>query len=198
MGDTALELVRGVMTSPWLYAVLVGLAVLDAFLPLVPSETAVLLAGTFAASHGPDLALVVLAGAAGAIAGDHVAYAVGRALGSRVLSRVPPGTRAARAHAWAADSTARGGGPVLVGARFVPGGRTATTLTMGATGFPLRRFSSYDTVACLLWAGWCSGVGYAGGRVFADHPFVGAAAGTTLALLVGLVATLAHRRSAAR
>ncbi|MFD1055977.1 DedA family protein [Terrabacter terrigena] len=198
MGDTALELVRSVMTSPWLYALLVVLAVLDAFLPLVPSETAVLLAGTFAAGQGPDLALVVLAGAAGAVAGDHVAYAVGRGLGSRALARVPAGTRTARAHAWAAEATARGGGPVLVGARFVPGGRTATTLTMGATGFPLRRFTSYDTVACFLWAGWCSGVGYAGGRVFAEHPFVGAVAGTVLALLVGLVATLLHRRSAVR
>lgn len=198
MGDTALELVSTVMTSPWLYVLLVGLAVLDAFLPLVPSEAAVLLAGTFAAGHGPDLALVVVAGAAGAVAGDHVAYAVGRALGTRVLSRVRPGTRTARAHAWAAGATARAGGPVLVGARFVPGGRTATTLTMGATGFPVRRFAAYDSVACVLWASWCSGVGYVGGRVFADHPFVGAAAGTVLALLVGLVAALAHRRSTAR
>jgi membrane protein DedA with SNARE-associated domain len=196
MGDTALDLVRGVMTSPWLYALIVGLAVLDAFLPLVPSETAVLLAGTFAAGQGPDLALVVLAGAAGAVAGDHVAYAVGRVLGSRLLARVPPGTRTARAHAWAADATARGGGPVLVGARFVPGGRTATTLTMGATGYPLRRFASYDAVACLLWASWCSGVGYVGGRVFADHPFVGAAAGTALALVVGIGAGLVGRRAA--
>ncbi|MGO4599767.1 DedA family protein [Terrabacter sp. 2RAF25] len=198
MGDTALELVRGVMTSPWLYALLVGLAVLDAFLPLVPSETAVLLAGTFAAGQGPDLALVVLAGAFGAVVGDHVAYAVGRVLGARVLCRVPAGTRTARAHAWAAEATARGGGPVLVGARFVPGGRTATTLTMGATGFPLRCFTGYDVVACVLWASWCSGIGYLGGRVFADHPFVGAATGTGLALLVGLVAALLRGRSAAR
>lgn len=135
-----------------------GLAVLDAFLPLVPSETAVLLAGTFAAGQGPDLALVVLAGAFGAVVGDHIAYAVGRVLGVRLLSRVRPGTRTARAHAWAADATARGGGPVLVGARFVPGGRTATTLTRAATGFPLRRFASYDTVACLRWASWCSSI----------------------------------------
>ena len=198
MGDAALELVRGVMASPWLYALLIGLAVLDAFVPLVPSETAVLLAGTFVAGHGPDLALVILAGAAGAVVGDHVAYAVGRVFGTRVLSRVPPATRTARAHAWAADAATRGGGPVLVGARFVPGGRTAMTLTMGATGFPLRRFTSYDVVACVLWASWCSGVGYVGGRVFADHPLVGAAAGTGLALLVGLVAGLVRRRVAAR
>ena len=142
--------------------------------------------------------MVVLAGAAGAVVGDHVAYAVGRVLGNRVLSKVAPDTRTARAHAWAAEATARAGGPVLVGARFVPGGRTATTLTMGATGFPVRRFAAYDSVACVLWASWCSGVGYVGGRLFADHPFVGAAAGTVLALFVGVAATFAHRHSAAR
>lgn len=200
MGDSALEMVRALMLSPWLYAVIVALTVLDAFVPLVPSETAVLVAGTFAAAQGPgpQLALVVAAGAVGAVVGDHVAYAVGRGVGARLLGRAAPGGRVARAHAWAGEAAARGGGPVLVGARFVPGGRTATTMAMGATAFPLRRFLPYDALAGLLWALWCAGLGFVGGSVLEDHPFLAAAAGTALAALVGSAAELVRRRVAAR
>jgi membrane protein DedA with SNARE-associated domain len=194
MGDTALELVRAAMTSPWLYLAIVVLTVLDAFLPIVPSEAAVLLAGTFAATQGPNLALVIVAGAAGAVVGDHIAYAAGRGVGGRLLARARPGSTTARAYAWARDATERRGGPVLVAARFLPGGRTATTITMGATRFPLRRFVGYDLVACIMWAVYCSTIGYVGGRLFEQHPVAGVGMGMTIALAVAGVVELTHRR----
>ena len=194
MGESALELVRAAMSSPWLYLALVVLTLLDAFLPLVPSEAAVLLAGTFAASQGPNLGLVIAAGAAGAVLGDHVAYAAGRGLGSRLLARSHPGSHAARIHGWAREATERRGGPVLVAARFLPGGRTATTLTMGATRFPLRSFVGYDAVACVTWAVYCSSIGYVGGRLFVEHPVAGMGAGMAVAATVGVLVELVTRR----
>jgi membrane protein DedA with SNARE-associated domain len=182
------------MTSPWLYLAIVVLTVLDAFLPLVPSEAAVLLAGTFAATQGPNLALVIAAGATGAVLGDHIAYAAGRGVGGRLLTRARPGSRTARAYAWARHATERRGGPVLVAARFLPGGRTATTITMGATRFPLRRFSGFDVVACVTWAVYCSATGYVGGRLFAEHPVAAVGVGMTVALTVAAVVELVQRR----
>jgi membrane protein DedA with SNARE-associated domain len=185
--DSMLTVVRALMLSPWLYAVIVVLAALDAFVPLVPSEAAVLLAGTYAALAGPNIALVIAAGAVGAILGDHIAYATGRSVGERLVRRSPEGSRTRRLHAWAVDATARRGGPVLVAARFLPGGRTATTLAMGASRFPLRRFVVFDAVACVAWATYCSSVGYLGGRVLGDHPVLATAAGMALALAVSAV-----------
>src|SRR5687767_8264483 len=63
-----LELLRLVtevaIASPWLLAVIVGLAAVDALLPVVPSEALILAAGVAAAAGQQDLLLVI--GAAGA------------------------------------------------------------------------------------------------------------------------------------
>lgn len=64
MSGDLLDLVREAVTSPWVYVLILALATIDAFLPAVPSESAVITAGVFAASGQPDL-LVVIAAAAG-------------------------------------------------------------------------------------------------------------------------------------
>ena len=51
MSHALLGLVEQAMSSPWLYAALFGLALLDGFFPVVPAETAVITAGVFAASR---------------------------------------------------------------------------------------------------------------------------------------------------
>jgi membrane protein DedA with SNARE-associated domain len=52
--------------SGWAYAVVFLLALLDAVLPVVPSETAVITAGVVAASGHLSLLLIVVSAAAGA------------------------------------------------------------------------------------------------------------------------------------
>lgn len=47
MGDAIIEAIEGLAGSPWIYAAILGLAALDAFL-VVPSETLVITAGVFA------------------------------------------------------------------------------------------------------------------------------------------------------
>jgi membrane protein DedA with SNARE-associated domain len=56
-------------------------------------------------------------------------------------------------------------------ARFIPGGRTATTFTAGLVklSWP-RRFAPYIAVAAVLWAAYGVLLGYLGGRTFRDKP----------------------------
>jgi membrane-associated protein len=72
--------------------------------------------------------------------------------------------------------------------RYIPGGRTAVTLTTGAIGFPLRLFTAYDALAGLSWAAYCALVGYIGGTAFEENPLYGVVLGIALAMaLAGLL-----------
>ena len=56
-------------------------------------------------------------------------------------------------------------------ARFVPGGRTATTFTSGVVGLRWHtRFAPFIAVAAVLWALYGALLGYLGGRIFRDQP----------------------------
>lgn len=185
MTDVLLDHVHAVMTSPWVYAALFALAAIDGFFPIVPSESVVITAGVFAAaSGGPELPLVIAVATAGAIVGDHVSYFVGRASGGRSPSRLPPDSRRRAAFDRAATVLTERGGLILVVARYVPGGRTAVTMTMGAVGYPLRFFTAYDSIAGLTWGLYSALLGYAGGAAFEEDPAKGLLVGFGLALTV--------------
>ncbi|WP_461021982.1 DedA family protein [Thalassiella azotivora] len=192
MGDELLDLATNVAGSPWLVPVLVLMAAADAVVPMVPSETAVVTAGALAASGPPSLPLVVLAASAGALLGDHGAYLLGRLLGPRVPRRLA-GARDVAARALRAR-----GGAVIVLARYVPGGRGVVTVTAGATGYPLRRFTPFALLAALSWGTYCGLVGYLGGLAFADDPVRGVLLGVGLALVGTVVVEVALRLRARR
>ncbi|SDT05670.1 DedA family protein [Actinopolymorpha singaporensis] len=193
MTESILQVVHEVMSSPWVYLALFLLAATDAFLPAVPSESVVITAGVFAAASGsPQLVLVVLAAAAGALVGDHISYAIGRGAGGRLLARARPGSRRRRAFDRAADALAERGSLVLVVARYVPGGRTAVTVTMGALGYPRRTFTRFDILAALSWAVYSVLVGYIGGMAFENDPIKGVVLGIALALGVTALVEVAR------
>ncbi|MGH3488414.1 MAG: DedA family protein [Actinopolymorphaceae bacterium] len=187
MSTPILELVHDVMNSPWIYLAVFVLATLDGFLPAFPSESVVIAAGAFAASGAPNLWFLIVIAALGAFAGDHTSYFLGRMAGRPLLARTRPGSRRWRAFAWASAALDRRGGLVLVVARYVPGGRTATTLTMGTVGFPLRTFTRFDAVAALSWATYSACVGYLGGLAFEKEPIKGVLLGIGLAISVTVV-----------
>jgi membrane protein DedA with SNARE-associated domain len=164
---TLLELVSA---SPWTYAAILAVAALDVVLPIVPSEATVISAGVLAGTGDLNIFLVVAAGAAGAFAGDSGAYGLGRLLGPRVEARIAARPKAAGWRAWAERTLERHGGGVIVLARFVPGGRSAATLTAGLVRMPPARFLLFAAAAGLAWASFAGLLGYAGGRTFEDHP----------------------------
>ncbi|MGY2080751.1 DedA family protein [Modestobacter sp. SYSU DS0657] len=198
MTDAALTWVQDLMASPWVLVLLFTLAAVDGFLPVVPGESAVITAGVFAATGQPDLVAVVAVSALGAFTGDHVSYLLGHAAGPRLRSRARPGTRRRAALDRAERLLTRRGGVLLVTARYVPGLRTAVTLTAGAVGWPLRRFTPFAALAALTWAGWSAGIGYVGGLAFEQDPLRGLLLGLGLALALAalgeLVRALVHRR----
>jgi membrane-associated protein len=182
-----MAMIDPLMTSPTLFPVVFVFSALDAFLPIVPSEGAVIAAGVFAASLGtPNLALVMAVAAAGAFLGDHVSYAIGRSvLGPKVFRRFPRLGRAVGAISRQLD---RRGTSLILSSRFIPGGRTAVTLACGTAGYPLRRFSRAAAVAAGLWAIYCGLVGFIGGAAFAANPLLGLAVG--LGLSFGITAVV--------
>jgi len=175
-------------SSPWAYLAILAVAALDALVPLVPSEATVISAGVLAGTGELSIALVIAAGAAGALAGDNGAYVLGRTLGPRFGSRIPR-----RRREWADQQLERRGGTIVLAARFVPGGRTATTLTAGLVRMPWRRFAAYSLLAACVWASFASLLGYLGGAKFEDDPHYAFALAAALAVGVYVVIELGRR-----
>lgn len=195
MADAITDLVEGAMGSPWVYLALCAFAAIDAFFPVVPSESLVISAGVFAATGEPNVFAVIGVSALGAFAGDHISYLAGRTAGGRLIARAKPGSRKAAAFAAAAKLLEDRGGTILVVCRYIPGARTAITLTAGAVKYPLRSFSFFDGIAAFSWATYSVLVGYLGGSAFEDDPFKGLALGLGLALTVSLlVEAIRHLR----
>jgi membrane-associated protein len=194
MTDAILHIADELM-SWWIYPALWGFAALDGFFPAIPSETMVVTAGVFAASTGePNLYAVIVVATIGAFIGDHVSHALGRGAGGRLLDRVKPGTKRHAAVQWARRSLEERGGLVLVVARYVPGGRTAVTLTMGSVRYPRRSFTPFAALGAVSRGAYCALVGFIGGKAFEDNPLKGVALGIGLALLVTLIVELVRHR----
>ena len=157
--------------SSWTYPLLFGICLGDAVVPALPSETAAIVCGIQAARGQLSLPLVLVLAAAGAFAGDNTSYAGGRWLGGPLQRRLFGGETAQRRLDWAKSFLKDRGSYVLVIARFIPGGRTATTFTSGIVklSWP-RRFAPYIAVAAVLWSLYAVLLGYLGGRTFRDKP----------------------------
>jgi membrane-associated protein len=172
----------------WSYFVIFGVAAVDAFFPLVPSETTLVIGGTFASSGDLNLMLVILAGAAGAILGDNISFAIGNMVGERTVKRWFRGEKAHRRLEWAERTLDERGAYIIILGRFIPGGRTAVTFSAGyLPTFPWRRFIVYDVPAGLIWATYGALLGYFGGKTFEDNPFWGVLLALGVALTLGFV-----------
>ena len=180
MFESLTEFVSG---SPWTYAFLFAISALDVIVPLVPSETSVILAGVLASTGDLELVLVILFAAAGAIAGDNAAYWIGRTVGHRLVDRWFKGERRKQVD-WAHRQVEERGGYLIVIGRFIPGGRTAVTLSCGMLEMPWRRFIAFDVAAGIVWGTYAAMLGYVGGRTFEEDPLKGFLIAFAVALLV--------------
>ncbi|MFO7250339.1 MAG: DedA family protein [Actinomycetes bacterium] len=184
MSHAILDFLHQAIASPWLYVAIFAVALVDAFFPAVPSETAVITAGVFAAATGtPDIPLVIAVSAVGAFLGDHVSYLLGRSSIGRLRRR----GRAQAVFDWADRALRERGGLVLVIARYIPGGRTATTITAGAVSYSLRRFAFFDAIAAISWGCYAVAIGYVGGAAFENDPIKGLLLGFAIAIAVTIV-----------
>jgi membrane-associated protein len=160
------SLTNAVTASGWAYPAILGIAFLDAFFPVVPSETAVITGGVLAAQGDLSIELVLVCAAVGAIAGDNFTYLLGRLFGEKLSARLFRGQRGRASLEWATRTLDAHGTVLILVARFIPGGRTATMFTCGLTDYPWRRFLLLTTIAGCIWALYAGLLGYFGGKTF--------------------------------
>ncbi|WP_077489372.1 DedA family protein [Sinomonas mesophila] len=187
------------LTGPWLFAWLLPIIVLDGFLPPVPSEIALITAGTIAAEGRANPILLVAVAAVGSWLSDLGVYLVFRRRLTGLLDRTGWGRRT---HRTIHDAVERFGKSstygAIIGARFLPGGRLATSATAGIAEVSPRGFAASTAVGGVLWAAWHVGLGFVTGHA-TGLPFwasgaIGAGIGLTVGLCIAAVAAARHRR----
>ena len=107
----------------------------------------------FYLTHDVTSALTNGRNAVGAILGDNSAYALGGSGLRRLVNRLLGSDKNQQRLRWSRTQLQRRGAWIIIVARFIPGGRTATTYIAGTLDMPWkRRFLPADTAAAIAWA----------------------------------------------
>jgi membrane protein DedA with SNARE-associated domain len=189
-GITALQ-----VGSALSYLIAFVLPCLDAVLPVVPSETVIIAFGVATAgSVDPRIFLLVACAAIGAWAGDNLSYLIGWRFGPWATRRFfAPGTKGAARRDWAERSLNKFGMGLIIVCRFIPGGRTAVTLSCGLIRYSWPRFCVATAVAAVVWASYAFLAGRLGGKAFEDQPLVGFVVAFGGALVISGIVELIRR-----
>jgi membrane-associated protein len=177
----------------WTYPAIVAAVAFDSLLPVAPGETVMITAGVLAADGDLSPLLVIAAGMVGSLLGDNLSYGVGALLGRRAERRFFSSDRGRERIDWARGQLRRRGAMIIVIARFVPGGRTATTFSAGALEMPWRRFLAADAVAAAIWATYMTVLGYFGGTAFENDLWKPILAAGMVAAAIAAAAELLRR-----
>ncbi|MBQ0830157.1 DedA family protein [Streptomyces tagetis] len=168
--------IGSLISSPWIYA-LVGVSVLlDVFLPVLPSGVLVITAATAAAAGSgaaaagrvphdvPDILVLLLCATAASVVGDLVVYRLAWRGGPRLDRAIARSRRLTTAQERLGGALARGGGALVVLARFAPAGRSVVSLVAGSAHRRAREFLPWSALAGLAWAAYSVALGYFGGQ----------------------------------
>ncbi|QDI71304.1 hypothetical protein CD934_23440 [Streptomyces calvus] len=161
-----MESVGSLVGSPWIYAVVALSVLLDVFLPVLPSGVLVITAATAAAAGTaadvPDILVLTLCAATASVLGDLVAYRLAWRGGARLDRALARSRRLRAAQERLGSALARGGGALVVLARFAPAGRSVVSLGAGAAHHRARDFLPWSALAGLSWAAYSVTLGYFG------------------------------------
>ncbi|MFB8243633.1 DedA family protein [Streptomyces sp. NPDC001046] len=164
-----LEQVGSLVGSPWIYAVVALSVLLDVFLPVLPSGVLVITAATAAAAGTatdvPDILALTLCAATASVLGDLVAYRLAWRGGPRLDRAISRSRRLTVAQERLGAALARGGGALVVLARFAPAGRSVVSLGAGAARRRARDFLPWSALAGLTWAAYSVALGYFGAQL---------------------------------
>ncbi len=187
--------VDAVVQSVWLLPVLVFVVAVDAPFPVLPSETLLMTAVAGAFSDGDVGTVFALFAAAvvGSVLGDLVAFGLGRSSHRLIATSGKGGSEQGRTARWVHRQLLHRPGVVLVGARFVPGGRLVSTAAAGRFGLSTRRFVLWSTVSSAAWALYMVGIGRALEPLTGGNPLLCVLAGFVLAVVTGGLFALAGR-----
>ena len=128
--------------------------------PILPGDSMLFAAGTFASLGSLDVWVLSMLLSAAAIAGDTVNYWIGHYLGPRVFhykkSRFFNPEHLRRTH----EFYEKYGGKTIIIARFVPIIRTFAPFVAGIGSMTYGRFISYNVIGGLAWVLICVFAGY--------------------------------------
>jgi membrane-associated protein len=192
-----MALCDAILRSAWLLPLLVVLIAVDAPFPVLPSETILISASTtaFGVWDAGMVAGLFVAALVGSVLGDLVVFWLGRC-SSRLLTRSVEAESVASA--WARRNVLQRPGVVLIGARFVPGGRLVSTAAAGRYGLPLSRFLPWTVASSAAWSGYMLLIGLALGPITGGNPLLSLLAGCVLAVLTAAGFAVARRLRASR
>ncbi|GGS19343.1 hypothetical protein F2B00_21410 [Streptomyces parvus] len=205
------ESVAALTSSPWIYVVVAASVLLDVFLPLLPSGVLVITAATAAAAGSttvngagegtggevPSLVVLILCAATASVLGDLVAYRLAWRGGDRLHRAIARSRRLTSAQERLGAALSRGGGALVIIARFAPAGRSVVSLGAGAAHHRKRDFLPWSALAGLAWAGYSVGLGYFGGRWLGSTWF-GTAVSVLALFVAGALAAFLVKRPATR
>ncbi len=152
----------------WFLLIIFAVSFFDSVIPIVPSESMVIIGGVAAGTGEQSLLLVIVAGASGAFLGDNTAYAIGSHMSGFIERQADKRAKWRARLDWADAQIRIRGGMLLITARFIPGGRTVLTLSSGITHQPRRWFVFWIAIASVIWASYAALLGYFGGKTFED------------------------------
>lgn len=167
--DDVLNWLKDFSSSPWFYAILFAIALIDSVLPIVPSETLVVIGGVSAGSGSLSIVAVIACAATGAFIGDNLAYLIGARASAFITRRYSRTARGKRRLEQAMHQIHERGGLLLITARFIPGGRTLLTLSCGVTRQPRQWFVRWTIIAATIWANYAALLGFIGGKTFSGN-----------------------------
>ncbi len=162
--------------------------VVDAALPIVPSELLVIGAGTMSEQGTLLLPLAVVAALAGSWIGDVALFLLFRRRLTHFLDRFRWGRSIHRGLRNAIEKA--GSSPTyaaVVAVRFLPGGRTASVAAAGIAELPLRPFMLAAAAGGVLWTAWLVGLGFVAGASTGLPAGVSALLGMAVGTLVGAI-----------
>lgn len=181
---------EAVVHSVWLLPALVLMIAADGPVPMLPSETLLMTAAAVAFAEGDARMLVglFLAAVLGSVAGDVLTYGLGR-----TSNRIVVGSSTGNCSAWVRRHLLQRPGPVLIGARFVPGGRLVSTAAAGRFGLPLRRFVPWSLASSAAWSAYMLVVGRLLEPITGGDPVLCVVGAAVLAVLTTAVFAIARR-----
>ena len=173
----------------WIYPILLVFFFVDGFAMVVPSETLIVALAAFSRQSGePNLWILGATALVGAIAGDNMAYLLGRKIGLERWRwmRKP---KVQRVFAWAHYELEKRGAVLIFTARYIPWGRVAVNYVAGTTAFPHRRFFVLDAFACVTWVGYSIGIGLLASSfpLLHHNPLLGAGIAVVFAIILGII-----------
>ncbi|MGC9670529.1 DedA family protein [Planosporangium sp. 12N6] len=147
------------------YAVVAIFAFVEGFGVPVPAVTVLVAAAVYAGAGHLSVAGVAAVAVVGAILGDNVGYGLGRLLGRPAVLRWGHYVGLTEARVRRAEGfLCRGGGNIVVVARFIDGLRQTVGLVAGTVGMPWRRYFVRDAIGGVLWVGAWLTLGYLTGE----------------------------------